>query len=112
MERNILGYKCGKCGTVHYPNRTLCRKCGNNEFDPINLPKDGTLLTFTRLYNLAGDFEVADILLGIVELSNGNRLTGQLKIESPKIGMKVKGKVEPVRKSDYRQYFGMVFYKG
>ena len=50
------------------------------------------------------------LTLGIVELTGGQRITGQLRIADPKIGMKVKGEVEPVRKDEYHKYFGMVFY--
>ena len=110
MEKSILGYACRKCGTVHYPNRARCRKCQHLEFDPIPLPQKGKLLTFTHLHNPAGDFDVSVLDLGIVELENGNRITGQLKIDDPKIGMKVVGKVEPVRELDYRTFHGMVFY--
>lgn len=111
MEKSILGYKCSKCGHVHYPNRTLCRKCGNNKFSPEPLPKKGKLLTFTHLHTLPGDFEVPEISLGIVELENGSRITGQLNIGKPKIGMKVAGKVEVVRSHQYEKHYGMVFYE-
>jgi len=117
MVRDILGYKCRKCGTVHYPVRTRCKTCGHTEiekgnivYDTVPLPKNGTLLTYTHLYALPPDFEMVKLTLGIVELENGNRITGQLRIEDPKIGMKVKGKVEPVRKDDYKKHYGMVFY--
>jgi uncharacterized OB-fold protein len=111
MKEQILGYKCSKCKTVHYPNRAICRKCGNDKFEIEPLPEKGKLLTFTHLYNPAGDFEVPVLDLGIVELSNGCRITGQMKIENPKIGMKVIGKIEKVRQSGYTSYKGMVFYK-
>jgi hypothetical protein len=110
MERNILAYSCKKCGTVHYPNRTLCKKCKHDVFEPVALPKNGTLLTFTRLHTLAADFDVADLQLGIVELENGNRITGQLRIKEPQIGMKVRGKVEAVRGNELRTFHGMIFY--
>ena len=111
MELKILGYKCLKCGHVHYPGRTRCRKCGHDEFETVPLPGKGKLLTYTHLYTLPPDFDVPFISLGIVELENGTRMTGQLRIEKPKTGMKVKGKVEVVRKDDYNKYHGMVFYQ-
>jgi uncharacterized OB-fold protein len=111
MEKNILGYKCKKCGHVHYPYRTLCRNCSHNAFETVPLPRTGKLLTFTHVHTLPPDYEVAKLSLGIVELENGNRILGQLKIENPKIGMKVRGKVEVVRRDDYNKYQGMVFYK-
>jgi uncharacterized protein len=113
MELNIYAYKCRKCGELHYPYKTVCKKCGDNahnEFDIVPLPKNGKLLTFTTLYTLPSDYAVVTLALGIVELENGNRITGQLNIKNPKIGMKVNGKVEVVRKDEYKKHLGMVFY--
>jgi uncharacterized OB-fold protein len=114
MEKNIYAYKCKRCGHVHYPYRTICKQCGrndHNEFDIVPLAKKGKLLTFTHLYTLPADYETVKLTLGIVELDDGMRITGQLKIEEPAIGMKVKGEVEVVRKDEYNKYLGMVFYK-
>jgi uncharacterized OB-fold protein len=113
MARDIYAYKCRKCGQLHYPYRMVCKKCRaneHNEFDPVPLPKSGKLITFTRLHTLPGDFEVPTILLGIVELENGMRITGQLKIAEPRAGMPVRGDVELVRQSGYDRHYGMVFY--
>jgi uncharacterized OB-fold protein len=115
MEFNIYAYKCKKCGHVQYPYRTICRNCHaneHNEFDIVPMAKKGKLLTYTTLYTLPSDFEAVTINLGIVELEDGNRITGQLSIDKPKIGMKVSGKVEVVRKDEYNKYLGMVFYAG
>jgi uncharacterized OB-fold protein len=113
MEKNIYAYKCKRCGHVHYPYRTICKECGqndHNEFDIVPLSKKGKLLTFTHLYTLPADYETVKLTLGIVELDDGQKITGQLRIEEPKIGMKVKGEVETVRKDEYNKYLGMVFY--
>ena len=112
MAREIYAYRCRKCGQVHYPYRMVCRSCGeneHNEFDPVPLPKDGRLLTFTELHNLPSDFEVPRLKLGIVELDGGIRITGQLDIEEPRIGMRVRGEVEVVRTESYDRRYGMVF---
>lgn len=114
MALEIYAYKCKKCGHTHYPFRMRCKNCGKNdqfEFETIPLPKQGKLLTFTQVYNLPPAYAVAKLGLGIVELENGLRITGQLQIPEPKIGMKVKGEVEPVREDGYDRRFGMVFYK-
>jgi uncharacterized protein len=117
MVRDILAYKCRKCGQLHYPYRMRCKKCGHVEFvgadvvfDTEPLPKDGKLLTFTNVYALPSDFEAVSLSLGIVELSNGMRILGQLRCESPKTGMKVRGNVEVVRSDQYNKFYGMVFY--
>ena len=115
MQLNIYGYKCKKCGHVHYPYRTVCKACKENdhsEFDIVALPKEGKLLTYTHLWNPPGDFELKFLSLGIVELEDGIRMTGQLRIDAPEIGMHVKGKVEVVRQDAYDKYYGIVFYKG
>jgi uncharacterized OB-fold protein len=91
----------------------VCKKCGNKEpfeFDTVPLPKKGKLLTYTTVHNLPPDFNVAKLSLGIVELENGMRMTGQLKVPAPKMGMAVRGEVEVVREAEYSKNFGMVFY--
>ena len=112
-EKDILAYKCQKCGQVHYPFRMRCKKCGNLEqfqFDTVPLPKNGKIVTYTYVYNLPGDFAVPKLGLAIVELDNGIKVTGQLKAENPKIGKKVNGKVEVVRNDGFNERFGIVFY--
>ena len=112
MELEILAYKCKRCGHLHYPYRTVCQKCrenAHNEFDIVPLAKDGTLLTFTRNFTLPGDYETVSITLGIVQLSDGLRMTGQLEIDEPRIGMSVRGHVGVVRSDEYNKYLGMIF---
>ena len=112
MKRNIYAYKCKRCGEVHYPYRTICKKCGengHNEFDIVPLAKKGVLITFTHLYTLPADYERVSLTLGIIELEDGMKITGQLKMKAPKIGMKVRGEVGVVRKDEYNEYLGMVF---
>ena len=112
MAREIYAYKCRLCGTMHYPMRMVCKGCKENdffEFDPVPLPKTGKLVTFTTVYNLPAQYEVATLGLGIVELDNGMRMLGQIEIDEPKLGMAVKGSVEVVRQETYDSYYGMVF---
>ena len=112
MAREIYAYRCRLCDTMHYPFRMVCSGCKQNdffEFDTVPLPKAGKLLTFTRVYNLPAQYEVATLGLGIVELENGMRMLGQLQIDEPVMGMPVQGTVEIVRKEPYDNYYGMVF---
>jgi uncharacterized OB-fold protein len=92
----------------------VCKKCKKNdtfEFDIVPLPKKGKLLTFTEVYALPPAYEMEKLPIGIVELENGLKMTGQLRIPNPKMGMKVKGEVEVVRDEEYDQFYGMVFSK-
>ena len=112
MALEIYGYKCKQCNHLHYPHRSLCRNCKNDildDFELVPLPKTGKLLTYTNLHTPSADFDVAVLKLGIVELDNGSRITGQLEIDNPKIGMLVKGTVKTVRTVGYEDYKGMIF---
>lgn len=112
VERHVHAYRCRSCGTLHYPFRMRCKSCGNLEFfefDPEPLPPTGTLVTFTHVHNLPAEYEVERLGLGIVELEGGVRVTGQLAIDQPEIGMAVTGTVEVVRHQAYDDYWGFVF---
>ncbi len=112
MERRIIAYRCRSCGTLHYPFRMRCKECGNLEFfefDPEPLPMTGTLLTFTHVHNLPAAYEVERLGLGVVELEGGVRVTGQVDIDHPTMGMAVTGSVEVVRREAYEDYWGFVF---
>jgi uncharacterized OB-fold protein len=112
MARDINAYRCRRCGTLHYPFRMVCKNCKENdffEFDTVPLPKRGKLMTFTFVHNLPAEFAVAKLGLGIVELENGLRMTGQIDIADPMLGMDVVGSVEVVRKDVYDVKYGMVF---
>lgn len=111
-QRRIYGYRCRSCGTLHYPFRMRCKHCGNLEFfefDPEPLPTSGTLVTYTHVHNLPAEYEVARLGLGVVELTGGVRVVGQLEIDDPKAGMRVAGEVGIVRREAYRDYWGFVF---
>ncbi len=112
MERRIIAYRCRSCGTLHYPFRMRCKECGNLEFfefDPEPLPMTGTLLTFSHVHNLPAAYEVERLGLGVVELEGGVRVTGQVDIEYPTMGMAVTGSVQVVRHEAYEDYWGFVF---
>lgn len=112
MERQVYGYECRRCGTLHYPFRMRCKGCGENdmfEFDTVPLPRRGKLLTYTHVHNLPAEYEVERLGIGIVELENGIRITGQLDVAEPELGMPVVGDVRVVRHEAYDDYYGMVF---
>jgi len=114
MKRHVYGYQCPKCGVINYPYRFFCKGCKKtayDEFVEVPLPTNGKLLTWTELYTPTGAYEVATLGLCIVELENGVRVTGQLELDRPKLGMKVKGEVKEIRKDPYETYHGFVFHK-
>ncbi|MFH1729530.1 MAG: OB-fold domain-containing protein [Pseudomonadota bacterium] len=114
MSLNVYAYKCTECGYLNYPYHMICKKCSKgmyDKFEQVPLPKNGKLVTFTKTFALPADFEVEALSLGIVELENGVKVLGQLDIDEPKMGMKVKGEVKTVREDEFKSNQGFVFYK-
>jgi len=90
-QRKLTGGKCKKCGKVHLPPRPLCDNCFSKEFEWIEIPQKGKLLTYTVIHVAPTQFQsMAPYAVGIVELENGLRIPGMIKcvaLEQVKIAM-------------------------
>ncbi len=86
--------KCKRCGFIAFPPRLICPACQNREFETIRLADAGKILTFTIIRVPPHPFiDQAPYAVGIVELDDGVRLTGQIvdcDFEALKIGQRVK----------------------
>lgn len=86
--------KCSKCGKIEYPPRLACSGCGGREFSTEVLPFEGKLLSYTVIHVAPPGFEdQTPYPLGIVELSNGVRLTAQIcdvKLDDLRVGLPVR----------------------
>jgi uncharacterized OB-fold protein len=86
--------KCKKCGFVSFPPRLICPQCRNREFEEAKLADKGKVLTFTVIRVPPRQFvDQAPYAVGIVELDDGVKLTGQIvdcDFEDLKIGQRVK----------------------
>jgi len=86
--------KCKKCGFVSFPPRLICPQCQNREFEETKLAEKGKVLTFTVIRVPPQQFvDQAPYAVGIVELDDGVKLTGQIvdcDFEDLKIGKRVK----------------------
>jgi uncharacterized OB-fold protein len=91
LQGKLLGGKCKKCGKVHLPPRPLCSECFSNDFEWVELPQNGKLLTYTIIHVAPTQFQgMAPYAIGIVQLENGTNIPGMIKsvaIEQIKIGM-------------------------
>lgn len=73
------GSRCNACSTVAFPPRPVCIKCAGREFNSYELPREGTLLSFTILPTAPPDFALdPPYAVGLVELSDGTRITAQI----------------------------------
>jgi hypothetical protein len=90
LQKKLMGGKCRKCGKIHLPPRPLCDNCFSREFEWVELPQKGRLLTYTVIYVAPTQFQgMTPYAVGIVELENGIKIPGIIRIpqEQIKIGM-------------------------
>jgi uncharacterized OB-fold protein len=90
-QGKLLGGKCKKCGKVHLPPRPLCDNCYSKEFEWIEVPTKGKLLTYTVIHIAPTQFQsMAPYAMGIVQLENGFKMPGMIRDVKPEqieIGM-------------------------
>ncbi len=86
--------KCKNCGFIAFPPRTICPRCQSRAFETIILADSGKVVSFTIIRVPPQPFsDQAPYAVGIVDLDDGVRLTGQIvdcAFEELKIGMRVK----------------------
>jgi len=109
MGQKVFGAKCTSCGTVSYPRHAVCPNCRAESFEAVEISGTGKVLTYTDVYALAIDYETRYLRLAIVELESGQRVTGQLLDEDPKLGKAVKTTVGVVREQGERELYGLKF---
>jgi hypothetical protein len=71
--------RCKGCGKIAFPPRRVCPACGGKEFDTVNLPREGKILSYTIVHTAAKGFtDETPFAVAIVELDGGARLTAQV----------------------------------
>ena len=106
-----IGYKCTRCSKIHFPKHGRCLNCKHTEFEEVNVPSEGTLVTYTILKAPPSGIDKFSLNLGIVNLGDVN-YTGQIDVENPsdlRIGMKLKAQWKQVRIIDGQPIFGFVW---
>ena len=93
---NLVGTKCGNCGKVDFPPRSVCPDCGRKsvgKMQSYQLAGRGTVVTYTTIYDAPSQVDMQEpYIMAIIEMEEGMRLTSQLidvKSDDVKIGMKV-----------------------
>jgi len=91
LQGKLMGGKCRKCGKVHLPPRPLCDNCFSKEFEWVELPQKGKLLTYTVIHVAPTQFQgMTPYAVGIVQLDDGVKIPGMIIGVAPeqiKIGM-------------------------
>jgi uncharacterized OB-fold protein len=93
---NLYGSKCGNCGTLDFPPRTVCPMCGRRSvgnMERVKLKGNGTVVSYTVIHDAPPAYEMMKpYVLAIVEMEEGCRVTSQIVDVDPatmKIGMQV-----------------------
>jgi hypothetical protein len=92
-QGKLLGGKCVKCGKVHLPPRPVCDNCYSKDFEWVDIPKAGTLVSYTVIHIAPAQFQsLAPYAMGIVKLAGGSKILGMIRgvaIDRIKIGMEL-----------------------
>ena len=90
-EGKLMGAKCNKCGNLSVPPKPMCPKCFSKDLTWKELPKQGTLLTYTVIHVSPQRFQqLTPYAVGIVKLEEGAQLPGMIRnvdLGKLKIGM-------------------------
>ena len=86
--------KCEACDDVFFPPRLICPQCHSQDLVPAKLVEAGKVLSYTIIRVPPHQFsDQAPYAVGIVELDDGVKLTGQIvdcAFDEIKIGQRVK----------------------
>jgi len=93
---NLLGTRCGSCGTIDFPPRSICPQCGRKslgKMTKLKLKGKGSVISYTVVHEAPSQFDLMKpYVLAVVQLEEGARLTTQIIDVEPgevKIGMPV-----------------------
>ena len=79
-QGKLMAGKCLKCGKIHLPPRPLCDNCYSEQFEWLEVPGKGKLLTYTVIYVAPQQFQhLTPYAVGIVELENGLKIPGMIQ---------------------------------
>ncbi|MEM3770537.1 MAG: Zn-ribbon domain-containing OB-fold protein [Candidatus Bathyarchaeia archaeon] len=102
-QKKLIGGKCRKCGKIHLPPRPLCDKCLSIEFEWVEMPKTGKLLTYTIIHVAPTQFQnMAPYAVGIIQLENGVKIPGIIRnvpLDKIRVGMPLKMKFEETQQT-------------
>jgi uncharacterized OB-fold protein len=87
----------------------VCRRCGATDFTEQVLDGEGTVLTWTRVYNLPEGYMVPYLCFAMVRFDeSGLVVSGRINSDAPEIGMRVRSTVDIVKETEVDHY-GFIF---
>lgn len=107
----LIAKYCEKCNKKFYPPRFSCLICGNKNLKEIELPRKGTLVTYTWITQPPKEFLLqSPYPIGLIRLNDGTLILAQLTdvdVEELKEGIEV----EAVFRKIYEEGdSGLIYY--
>ena len=105
-EPRLLGSRCDECGAVTFPEQSRCPRCSAATMDPLELPRRGTLVSWTTqgfppAVDYMNDPSGASFVpfgVGLVQLDDVVRVESRLTVNDPAqlaFGMEVELQIIP-----------------
>jgi hypothetical protein len=76
--------RCAKCGTLRHPPRPMCSECRTLEWDHVAASGRGTVASYTVLYHPRFPGYEYPLIIVLVDLDEGVRITAELKDALPR----------------------------
>ena len=97
----LIGERCSKCGSIYFPRRKICPRCGSRELTDHKLSEKGRLASWTVVRNPPKEYEkYAPYAVALIELDDGVRVLSQLVDVEPeeiKAGMRVEATFRKIK---------------
>lgn len=74
----LIGSRCADCGTVSWPSRAICHRCGEPRMQETVFSRAGSLSTYTTVHVPREGLEVP-YTLGQVKLDDGPMVFGHVR---------------------------------
>jgi uncharacterized protein len=71
--------RCASCGAVAFPPKKICPRCRGDRIDPVLLPDEGTVVTWTVIHAAPEKLAMqVPYVVAIVKLGDGLNVTTQI----------------------------------
>jgi uncharacterized OB-fold protein len=93
---NLKASRCGNCGKISFPPRTVCPECHRKsigKMEEFQLSGKGEVYSYSIVHEVPAQFQMQrPYIIALIKLEEGIMLTGQIidcEAEQVKIGMRV-----------------------
>jgi len=117
---NLIGKKCGVCGKIYFPPRSICPDCRRKsigKMEDYKLKGTGVVESFSIIHVPPPEFEgKAPYAIALIKMDEGCYLTGQIvdcDLKDIHIGMRVEACFRKIQEDGKRGaiYYGYKFRK-